>query len=266
MEDAGISPDLAAFNALIDACASAGDVPRAEGAFGELNAAGLVPDAISYTSLIKACAVAGKPRRAERIYREMQQKSNHFSTFIPPSVHTYRHLMAAHVRNGNGSPFRVLALFDEMTERRLQPTTKHYLLALSACTQIALASARVGQPRAEAAEGATAAGMAAEGATAARVTAAGVTAGVTAGPTAGITAGAAEGFSLVLPLSASRAQRLYASMREDGFRLDTKTLLALDHMCRQYGQTQFAARLRSERSMAIHPMQRGARRRDDSMA
>ena len=87
MRAAGIAPDLAAFNALINACAQVGDLARAEGAFGELCAAGLSPDAISYTCIIKACAMAGDAGRADRIHVEMQQRTNHFSTFTPPSAY-----------------------------------------------------------------------------------------------------------------------------------------------------------------------------------
>ena len=192
MRDAKIAPDRAAYNALIDACASAGDVARAEGAFGELLASGITPDAISYTCIIKACAVAGDPRRADRIYAEMQQKSNHFSTFIPPSAYTYRHLMSAHVSARN--PARVLDLFEEMNMRGLAPTHQHYLLALEAVAQ---------HPE--------------------------------------------------KPLAVERATELYTSMRESGYRLDTKTLLALDHMCKLHGRCDLASRLRSERSMVLDP-------------
>ena len=138
MRASGISPDLAAFNVLIDACASVGDLARAEGAFGELCAAGIKPDVITYTCLIKACAVSEDldasqaADGAEQIYLEMQQKSNHFSTFIPPSVYTYKHLMAVHAHAGR--PHRVLELFDEMQERGLKPTQTHYLIALGACS------------------------------------------------------------------------------------------------------------------------------------
>ena len=62
-------------------------MPRAEGAFGEMVAAGIGPDAISYTCLLKACAVAGDHVRAERIWVEMQQRTNHYSTYTPPTPH-----------------------------------------------------------------------------------------------------------------------------------------------------------------------------------
>ena len=140
----GVPADRAAYNALINACARAGDVPRAEGAFGEMVAAGIPPDAISFSSLIKACAVAGDAERAEEMFREMQQRTNHFTTFTPPSSHTYAHLMAAHRRAGN--PPRVLELLDEMSALEtveasdeasdvsvVQPSVVHFSLALQAC-------------------------------------------------------------------------------------------------------------------------------------
>lgn len=135
MRRSGIQADRAAYNALINACSSAADVVRAEGAFGEMVAAGIKPDVISYTSLVKAytgrrcsrlahpsaltlaqpstcadqhhhravslpSAVAGDTAGAERIFVEMQQRTNHFTTFTPPSSYTFAHLMAANRRAG----------------------------------------------------------------------------------------------------------------------------------------------------------------------
>ena len=56
-----------------------------------------------------------------------------------------------------------------------------------------------------------------------------------------------------LPRSIDRATHLYTSMRRSGYRLDTKTLLALDHMCKLHGRCDLASRLRSERSMVLDP-------------
>jgi pentatricopeptide repeat protein len=67
-------------------------------------AAGIAPDAISYTSLLKACSVAGDAPRAERLWVEMQQRTNHFSTYVPPTPHAYAHLMAVQVRPPPAAP------------------------------------------------------------------------------------------------------------------------------------------------------------------
>ena len=94
-------------------------------------AAGINPDAISFSSLIKACAVAGDSQRADSIFTEMQQRTNHFSTYTPPSSHTYAHLMAVHRRAGQ--PERVLELLDEMSNSTdLKPRVVHFSLALQA--------------------------------------------------------------------------------------------------------------------------------------
>ena len=48
----------------------------------------------------QACAVAGDAEGAERVWSEMGQRTNHFSSYVPPSSHTYLHLMAAQARHG----------------------------------------------------------------------------------------------------------------------------------------------------------------------
>ncbi|KAJ1443930.1 hypothetical protein B484DRAFT_389230, partial [Ochromonadaceae sp. CCMP2298] len=49
---------------------------------------GLEPDVITYTSLIKACAFVGSidsTHIAEEIFSAMQQRTNHFSSFVGPN-------------------------------------------------------------------------------------------------------------------------------------------------------------------------------------
>ena len=69
MNASGIVP-TAPLNALINACAVAADVARAEAAFGAMIQAGIAPDEISYSSLIKACAAAGDAGRRARVWRD----------------------------------------------------------------------------------------------------------------------------------------------------------------------------------------------------
>lgn len=131
MRAAGVEADNAAFNALINACAEAGDVVRAEAALGQMMRTGLTPDVISYTSLIKACVVRGDAARAESVFQEMQQRTNHFSTFTPPSERTFRHMMAVHLSAADAT--RVLELMFDLRSRGLTPSATHYSLALRAC-------------------------------------------------------------------------------------------------------------------------------------
>ncbi|KAL1521544.1 hypothetical protein AB1Y20_021203 [Prymnesium parvum] len=192
MRASGISPDRAAYNALINACSSAGDIARAEGAFGEMVAAGIKPDVISYTSLIKACAVAGDSAGADSIFLEMQQRTNHFTTFTPPSSYTFAHLMAVHRRAGNAT--RVFELLDSMKDQGLSPSIAHYSIALQVCEMQAND-----------------------------------------------------------PISLIRALDVYESMKNDFIRLDTRSLLSLDRICKVHHRADLAARARQERSMQTRP-------------
>ena len=80
--------------------------------------------------------MAGDAARAEAIWDEMHQRTNHFSTFTPPSAYTYKHLMHAlmleptahrpsrvvessqvepsQVKSSQVKPARVLELYEEM--------------------------------------------------------------------------------------------------------------------------------------------------------
>jgi len=188
MQGSGVTPDCAAYNALINACARAGDVPRAEGAFGQMVAAGITPDVISYTSLIKAFAIVGDVEGAERTFAEMEQRTNHFTTFTSPSSYTFAHLMAVQRRAGNAT--RVFELLQAMGDRDLRPDVAHLSIALQSCE-----------------------------------------------------------IYLDNPLSLTRALELHSAMRDNGMRLDTRSLLSLDRLCKRHGRPELAARLRQERSL-----------------
>jgi pentatricopeptide repeat protein len=130
MNASAIVPDRAAFNALINACAVAADVARAEAAFGAMIEAGIAPDEISYSSLIKACAAAGDAPGAERVFGEMQQRDNHFVKYTAPDSRSFHHLMTVQMERGDAG--RVLELAAEMRARGVARTEGHYELALRA--------------------------------------------------------------------------------------------------------------------------------------
>lgn len=65
---------------------------------------GIAPDVITYTSLIKACGInggAGTVTMAEDIFEAMQQRTNHFSSYIEPTELTFQRLMQVHLRATN---------------------------------------------------------------------------------------------------------------------------------------------------------------------
>ena len=129
-----IEPDVGAYNALIHVCAKCGDASRAFEVFRRMQLEhDLVPDVITYTSLIKACAVAtaeaatshggatpdvGAGRvwteTAERVFEDMQQRDNHFTSYVAPNAHTFEALMEACLAAGRAE--RALELLDEMLD------------------------------------------------------------------------------------------------------------------------------------------------------
>lgn len=98
---------------------------------------GIEPNVITYTSLIKACSRKGGRDMidlAEHLFNEMQQPSNHFSSYIAPTSVTYQHLIQGHftVNSQEVNTKRILMLLDEMTVSKLNPSIKIYQYCLKA--------------------------------------------------------------------------------------------------------------------------------------
>lgn len=64
MEEAGLAPDLVAFNTALRACAKSKDMPAAEALLARLRRVGLAPDSYTYSAAISAC-VRNLPRALE---------------------------------------------------------------------------------------------------------------------------------------------------------------------------------------------------------
>lgn len=126
-----IKVDAPVYNTLIDACAEAGDVSRALETLQSMREDGIEPTSITYTSLIKACHMRGGSEMidlAEQLFAEMQQKSNHFSTYIAPTRITFQTLIQVHftVRPTDVNTTRVWALANDMISRGFSPSIKTY--------------------------------------------------------------------------------------------------------------------------------------------
>ena len=97
---------------------------------------GIPPDVITYTSLIKACALQGDDGAteiAEGLFLSMQQRTNHFSSYIEPTELTYSRLMQANLACGNIE--RVWQLFELMRIRSIFPSVYAYRSCMNAATQ-----------------------------------------------------------------------------------------------------------------------------------
>ena len=87
---------------------------------------GVAPNVITYTSLIKACGINGGDGMvslAEEIFSAMQQRTNHFSTYVEPSELTFRRLMQVHLNAGATmeDTSRVWELWRDLLERGIKP-------------------------------------------------------------------------------------------------------------------------------------------------
>jgi pentatricopeptide repeat protein len=69
------SPNLAAYNAVIDVCARCGDCDKAAAVFKTMMSAGVVPDLLTYTLVIKGYVVQGDLEQAIQLFTLMRKKN-----------------------------------------------------------------------------------------------------------------------------------------------------------------------------------------------
>jgi len=134
MRSRGIEPDRPAYNCILSACSKAGNLEKAWQVYQQMIEDGISLDAISYTNLIKACSVGGEITQAEDIFQTMQQRTNHFSTYVQPTEVTYATIMQANNKCKRYS--RVLQLYDEMKYNKIRPCLFGYREALKACYKL----------------------------------------------------------------------------------------------------------------------------------
>lgn len=78
MEEAGVRPDLKAYNSIISACARVARWEDAWDICSTMRRSGMQPDTRTYNALISACERAGKPERALEAYARMGKESGAF--------------------------------------------------------------------------------------------------------------------------------------------------------------------------------------------
>jgi len=101
MKGSGVQPDIVAYNMLINAAAGAGALDNVLETVETMQREGISPDVITYTSIIKAAGIRGGQGMvtlAEEIFATMQQRTNHFSSYVEPSLLTFERLIQTHLR------------------------------------------------------------------------------------------------------------------------------------------------------------------------
>lgn len=132
----GVEADTSTYNTLINACAGVGDVDKALETLEVMRQNTCEPDVITYTSLIKACSISGSQGSvalAETLFQEMQQRTNHFSTYISPTEYTYLRLIQTHLACPEEADIaRVWELLDLLLLQNSSPSVYTWRTAVQA--------------------------------------------------------------------------------------------------------------------------------------
>lgn len=123
MEEAGLSPDLVAFNTVMRACAKAKDLPAAEVLLMRLRRVGLAPDGYTYSAAISA-AISNLPRALELLAEAEADAESQLALAV------YGAALSACARAGAGRD--ALALLERMRARGVAPDMGCYSGALHA--------------------------------------------------------------------------------------------------------------------------------------
>jgi pentatricopeptide repeat protein len=109
MKTAGAQPDLACYNALLKACARAGDVKHARDVLAQMQAAGLDPNDSSWRELIRAAGKAQRSELAESIWKSAlsyryitsKNKADEPRMQWEPSVESLAALLSVYLRQAS---------------------------------------------------------------------------------------------------------------------------------------------------------------------
>ncbi|OLP91026.1 Pentatricopeptide repeat-containing protein, mitochondrial [Symbiodinium microadriaticum] len=135
MEEEGLSPDLVAFNSIIDSFARRGLLADAERWLKELKDAGLQPNVRSYTPFSAALAQRGDVVAAARWLRTMIEDS--VETPVSPNAVSHATLVDAHVLAlvSQGNATAASATLDRLLEAGADADARTISAVLRCCTR-----------------------------------------------------------------------------------------------------------------------------------
>lgn len=122
MRQARLRPDTVTFNTLLKVCGDAGDVHEVARLAAEMDELGVRANALTYRALLRAYRRDGE--RALQTLRKMQR--------IGMAVDAGAYAYVMHALRIAGRATEVLALFDELVARGLEPHVEHYGIVISA--------------------------------------------------------------------------------------------------------------------------------------
>lgn len=123
----GAPPSLTSVNAVIRACAKAGNLDLATSWWERLQRLELQPNGFTYNAMVHACAQARKPAMAERWVQRMEQSG------LRPCKVTFNALIDAYAKRGKVDEAE--AWFRRMQERGVEADKVIYNSLINACAQ-----------------------------------------------------------------------------------------------------------------------------------
>jgi len=128
MEGQGTRVTLAAYTTVIDACAKAGDMDRAEFWMKHLLDAGRKLDVVSYCAMIDACAKSGDSKKASQWHKKMQANG------VRPNAHSFSAVINA-CSKATDLP-SALQWLGEMSKAGVAADVVIYANVLDACAKV----------------------------------------------------------------------------------------------------------------------------------
>lgn len=113
-----VEPNVVSFSAMIDACAKAGDLPRAKQWHGRMVEQGVPPNAHIFSAMINACAKVGDLDAAGQYLQQMEQAG------VPADVVVYSSVLNACATVGDAE--RAKQVFEQMRTHGIQPNVVSY--------------------------------------------------------------------------------------------------------------------------------------------
>merc|ERR1719217_1825139 len=90
MLEAGVEPNVITFNAVMAACAKAGDGKRCEQWLEKMRCAGVQPNSFTYNSVAKPYVVEGDYERVEQFMKDLRSEGSPLDDFCLASLlHAY---------------------------------------------------------------------------------------------------------------------------------------------------------------------------------
>lgn len=122
MKASGTDPDIACYNAVLRACAKAGDIPRLTDVLGRIRRDGLIPNSTTWRELLRGASVARDSSMAEQFWRMALTETIHdgqecfAGVMWIPSADEFELLLSSYIKEAGKWPERKEYLYQKVIE------------------------------------------------------------------------------------------------------------------------------------------------------